>query len=56
MTMEPRRPKPGHTLWESEAERLGRQIASIGEIDFTLPENWDLNLSPLEIAERRPIF
>ena len=51
MTMEPRRPKPGHTLWESEAERLGRQIASIGEIDFTLPENWDLNLSPLEIAE-----
>ena len=49
--MEPQRPKPGHTLWESEAERLGRQIASIGEIDFKAAVNWDLNLSSAELAE-----
>jgi heptosyltransferase III len=51
MFAEPRRPPPGYVLWESEAKRLGRQIASIGTIDFKLGKNWDLNLSPAEIAE-----
>ncbi|MGA3308106.1 MAG: glycosyltransferase family 9 protein [Xanthobacteraceae bacterium] len=56
MFMEPRRPATGHILWESEAVRLGRQIASIGGIDFTLRENWGLNLSAAEIAEANHIL
>lgn len=56
MALEPRRPGPGRMLWESEAERLGRQIAPIGEIDFKLAENWKLNLSAQEIAEANRIL
>jgi ADP-heptose:LPS heptosyltransferase len=51
VAIEARRPAPGHVLWESEAERLGRQIASIGAIDFMHRENWELNLSAAELGE-----
>jgi heptosyltransferase III len=55
-SLAPRPPAPGTTLWESEARRLGRQIASLGGINFDLAENWDLHLSPEERAEARRLL
>jgi ADP-heptose:LPS heptosyltransferase len=42
-----RHPKTGHT--EREAERLARCLASIGPIDLTDAEMWDLRLQPNEL-------
>lgn len=56
ISMEPRHPAAGHMLREREAERLGRQIACIGRIDFTLQKNWELNLSAAEITEADQIL
>jgi heptosyltransferase III len=52
--LNPRPPAPGTMLWESEARRLGRQISSLGNINFDLAENWDLHLSDDEttVAKR----
>lgn len=50
-TMQARPPRRGERLWEHEAERLGRQIVSLGKIDFQLAENWDLKLSAAELDE-----
>jgi ADP-heptose:LPS heptosyltransferase len=49
--LEPLRPAAGHTLWESEAARLARQIALLGVGALEHPESWDLHLSSREIAE-----
>jgi heptosyltransferase III len=48
---QPRPPVPPNVLWESEAQRLGRQLVSLGQIEFELPENWDLHLTSAEIKE-----
>jgi ADP-heptose:LPS heptosyltransferase len=52
----PRHPTAPNGLWESEAQRLGRQLISLGNIDFELAENWNLNLSSAEIGEANSII
>jgi heptosyltransferase III len=47
----PRPPVSSNGLWEPEAQRLGRLLASLGEIDFELWKNWDLHLTSAEIDE-----
>jgi heptosyltransferase-3 len=37
-------------LWESEADRLARCLAQLGDARADDPESWDLRLSPAEIA------
>lgn len=43
-------------LVESEALRLGRQLAELGDIHFNDVRNWDLRLSASEINEATRIF
>jgi len=43
-------------LVESEALRLGRQLAELGDIDFNDVRNWDLRLSASEISQAARIF
>lgn len=43
-------------LWESEAHRLARTLAEIGPVDADLAENWDLHLSPHEIARAQDVL
>jgi heptosyltransferase-3 len=38
-------------LWESEAHRLARRLATLGEIDVGLGESWELHLTANEMAE-----
>jgi ADP-heptose:LPS heptosyltransferase len=52
----PRSPARPNGLWEPEAQRLGRLLASLGDIDFELPQNWDLHLTSGEIKESAGIL
>jgi heptosyltransferase-3 len=52
----PRPAYPHSDLVESEAVRLGWQLAELGDIDFNDRRNWDFRLSAAEIAEAASIF
>jgi heptosyltransferase III len=43
-------PSGGDGRWEREAERLGRCIAALGEIDTDRLEGWDLRLTDAELS------
>ena len=40
-------------LWESEAARIARSVAPLGEVDINDPANWDLRLTGPELAKAR---
>jgi heptosyltransferase III len=42
------RRSPDSDLWQSEACRLGRRVAALGDAGVDRPENWDLGLSARE--------
>jgi ADP-heptose:LPS heptosyltransferase len=45
-----RRPQAGSDLWESEASRLARCMAPLGNARIDSPESWNLRLTQNEIA------
>ena len=48
---QPRLVDPSEGLYEKEAERLARSLASLGAIDCGAPRSWDLVLSKTETLE-----
>jgi ADP-heptose:LPS heptosyltransferase len=54
--MESRPPASGGDLWESEAERLARQLGRLGRVDCGLAPNWNLHLSDAEAAEAKRLL
>jgi heptosyltransferase III len=46
----------GIAHYESEAERLGRCLAELGDAQCNRPESWDLSLTPNELREARELL
>jgi ADP-heptose:LPS heptosyltransferase len=53
---ESRPPDAKNGIWESEAQRLGRCLASLGSIEIESPGSWDLHLSMTEIVKAEKIL
>jgi ADP-heptose:LPS heptosyltransferase len=51
-----RPPLAGGAMFESEAQRLARNLSALGSIDITRSENWNLHLSDNEIKTATEIL